>query len=362
MKHHPAETALYGGLDLHKNNVFCALLDEHRNVVLEKRLPNDFAVIQQTLEPFQKRIRALAVESTYNWYWLVDSLQAQGYDVRLANPALMHENVGLKHADDRTDARFIARQLSLDILPEGYIYPEETRGVRDLLRHRMHLVHHRAAELNRVAALVARQTGRDISAGKLTPQDLPALFENHAPSIEIAQSGLRHVEYLGGEIKAIEKRVESQLPDPAAYARLLAVPGIGKILGSCILLETGPVSRFKSAPHYASYCRAVPTEHTSNGKKKGEGNGKSGNRYLAWAYVEAANFAVRHSPEINAWFQRKHARTPGLRVVAVKALANKLAKACFFILRDGTAFDAARLVGHLKTKPKDPSKDKPEPA
>ena len=352
-----AATALYGGLDLHGNNVFCALLDATRNVVFERRLPNDLDTIGQALEPYQKRIRELAVESTYNWYWLVDGLTKRGYFVRLANPALMKENIGLKHANDKTDARFIARQLSFGSLPEGFIHPPETRGVRDLLRHRMHLVHHRTTELNRLSNLVARQTGRDISTAKITPEDLPALFDHHAPSIEIAQASLRHIEHLNTEVKALEKSVAKQLPDKTAYAHLVTVPGIGPILASCILLETGPVSRFKSAGHYASYCRAVPTEHTSNGKKKGEGNGKSGNRYLAWAFVEAANFAIRFDPALNAWFQRKQKRSRNLRVIAVKALANKLAKACYFILRDGTDFDAGRLVGTPKDTPRDTPKD-----
>jgi len=345
MKTSTQDTGLYGGLDLHGDNVFCALLDAERNVVFEKRLPNDIDTIRLALEPYKERIRELAVESTYNWYWLVDGLRRLGYAVRLANPARMQENIGLKHANDKTDARFIARQLTFGCLPEGYVYPEGTRGVRDLLRHRMHMVRHRSAELNRLGALAARQTGRGIGAAKVAPRELPALFGGHAPSIAIAEASLRHVEYLDGEIKALEKSVAAQIPDEAAYASLTAMPGIGKILASCILLETGPISRFKSAGNYASYCRAVPSEHTSNGKKKGEGNAKSGNRYLAWAFVEAANFAARHDPLIRAWLQRKQARSRGLRVVAIKALANKLAKACFFVLRDGAPFDSARLVG-----------------
>ena len=345
MKTSTANAGLYGGLDLHSDNVFCALLDAGRNAVFEKRLPNDLDAIRLALEPYRERIRELAVESTYNWYWLVDGLSRLGYAVRLANPARMQENIGLKHANDKTDARFIARQLTFGCLPEGYIYPEETRGVRDLLRHRMHMVRHRIAESNRLAALAARQTGRKPRVAKAAPKELLGLFDGHAPSVAIAEAGLRHIGYLDGEIKALERSVASQIPDKAAYENLTTVPGIGKILASCILLETGPVARFKSAGHYASYCRAVPSEHTSNGKKKGEGNGKCGNKYLAWAFVEAANFAVRFDPAINAWFQRKQARSRGLRVVAVKALANKLAKACFFILRDNAPFDAARLVG-----------------
>lgn len=127
------------------------------------------------------------------------------------------------------------------------------------------------------------------------------------------------------------------------YERLLGVAGIGRILGMTIMLETGPIGRFPGPGNYASYCRAVKSEHTSNERKKGEGNGKSGNRYLAWAYVEAAILAIRHSAELRAWYQRKAARTK--RVIALKALANKLAKACYFILRDGVEFDVRKLVG-----------------
>jgi transposase len=129
----------------------------------------------------------------------------------------------------------------------------------------------------------------------------------------------------------------------SGYERLLGVPGIGRILTMTIMLETGPLARFPGPGNYASYCRAVKTEHTTNDRKKGEGNGKSGNRYLAWAYIEAANFAVRYSQEIRAWYQRKEARTK--RVVALKALANKLSKACYFILHDRVEFDVHKLVG-----------------
>ncbi len=101
---------LYGGLDLHGNNVFFTLMDATRNVKFERRFPNDLTTIEDALKPFRKRIKELAVESTYNWYWLVDGLRKLKYQVRLANPAKMQENIGLKMADDKTDARFLARE------------------------------------------------------------------------------------------------------------------------------------------------------------------------------------------------------------------------------------------------------------
>ncbi|MBM4094442.1 MAG: IS110 family transposase [Planctomycetes bacterium] len=338
--------ALYGGLDLHGDNVFCSLLDTSRRVVYERRLPNDLAAIREALEPYRQRIKSLAVESTYNWYWLVDGLRALLYDTRLANPARMQENIGLKAANDKTDARFIARQLVNGTLPEGYVYPPEKRGVRDMLRRRLRLVQARTAEWLSLEGLVARQTGRDVGIRELKTCDIAEVLGGDKHALAMAQASYRHIAFLEAEVATLEKSVrqEADESDRRALARLMTVPGIGLTLSRTIILETGPVSRFRDAGHYASYCRAVKSEHTSNQRKKGEGNGKAGNRYLGWAFVEAANLSVRHCPELRAWFQRKAARS-GKRVIAVKALANKLAKACFFIMRDGTEFDVKRLVG-----------------
>ena len=337
---------LYGGMDLHGDNVFCSLLDEKYDVVYERRFPNDLATILQGLEPFRERLNGLAVESTYNWYWLVDGLQENKYPALLANPARMQENSGLKKADDKTDARFLAKQVAMGVLPQGYIYPREQRSLRDLLRRRLTLVHARTAEWLRLESLVARHTGRDLGLQALDTMsevELKGLLGKDELVLAMAKMSYEHIEFLNGKIKTIEDVVEPQVKLIENYAHLVTTPGIGRILAMTIRLETGPIGRFPGPGNYASYCRAVKTEHTSNGKKKGEGNSKSGNRYLAWAFVEAANFAVRYSPELRTWYQRKAAKTK--RVVAIKALTNKLSKACFFIMRDGVDFDVKKLIG-----------------
>jgi len=337
---------LYGGMDLHGDNVYCTLMDGEYRPVFERRLPNDLPTVLEALAPYRDRIAGLAVESTYNWYWLVDGLQAHEYPARLANPARMQENIGLKNANDKTDARFLAKQMVMGVLPEGYIYPKAERSVRDLLRRRMRLVSARTGEWLSLEGLVARHSGRDLgiqALNGLEAGELSALLGNDPLVLEAAQISYRHIAFLDKEVRAIEKAVQGRVKLSGGYERLLGVPGIGRILAMTIMLETGPITRFPGPGNYASYCRAVKTQHTSNERKKGEGNGKSGNRYLAWAYIEAANFAIRYSPELRAWYQRKASRTK--RVVALKALANKLAKACYFMLRDGVAFEVKRLVG-----------------
>ena len=159
--------ALYGGLDLHGDNVYCALLDEERRTVFAKRLPNDLPTIREALAPYRDRLRSLAVESTFNGYWRVDGLRAHEYPAVLANPAKMQQNIGLKHADDRSDAEFLARQQAMGVLPEGYGYPPEVRSVRDLLRRRMKLVRARTGEWLSLQSRVARHSGQDLDMGDL---------------------------------------------------------------------------------------------------------------------------------------------------------------------------------------------------
>ncbi len=118
------------------------------------------------------------------------------------------------------------------------------------------------------------------------------------------------------------------------------MPGIGATLATVIILETGPIDRFAEVGHFASYARCVDSVRTSNRKKKGEGNVKNGNKYLGWAFVEAANFARRYCAEANRFHARKKAKTNN--VVATKALAHKLARASYHILKEGKPFDVTR--------------------
>ncbi len=135
------------GIDLHSNNSYIAVIDTDNNRTFKKKARNNLSEIIKHLAPFEKQIKGIVVESTYNWYWLVDGLMDNGYQLHLANPSAIKQYEGLKHSDDITDAFHLANLLRLGILPEGYIYPKEERPVRDLLRKRLHLVQQRTAQI-----------------------------------------------------------------------------------------------------------------------------------------------------------------------------------------------------------------------
>src|SRR5262244_4477114 len=158
---------LYGGIDLHANNSVVVLLNEQDEVIYQKRLPNNLTTMLGQLAPYHTALQGVVVESTYNWYWLVDGLMEASDRVHLANPAAIQQYSGLQYTDDHSDARWLAHLLRLGVLPEGYMYPKAERAVRDLLRKRGQLVHQRTANVLSVQNILARNTGARFSVKRL---------------------------------------------------------------------------------------------------------------------------------------------------------------------------------------------------
>src|SRR5215831_4663388 len=158
---------LYGGIDLHANNRVVVLLNAQDQVIYHRRLANHLPTILEQLAPYQADITGVVVESTYNWYWLVDGFMEAGYRVHLANPAAMQQYSGLKYTDDRSDARWLAHVLRLGVLPEGYLYPQAQRPVRDVLRKRAHLVEPQTAKVLSVHNIMLRHTGTRLSTNRI---------------------------------------------------------------------------------------------------------------------------------------------------------------------------------------------------
>jgi transposase len=177
------------------------------------------------------------------------------------------------------------------------------------------------------------------------------LGEKEAPWPELPDRNVRlgvhahraTIKVLTKQIETIEATILKQVKTIPEYKILLTVPGIGPVIAWTIVLEAGDLSRFANVGHFASYCRCVDSKRLSNGKKKGENNAKNGNPYLSWAFFEAAHFAIQYLPAAKGFYDRKAAqRNP---ILAMKALSHKLARACYYVMRDRVSFDPTRLFG-----------------
>jgi transposase len=262
-----------------------------------------------------------------------------GYQyVHLANPSAMKQYEGIKHVDDQHDAFFLAQMLILGILPQGYIYPKEERPVRDLARKRLFLVRQKTSHILSLQSLIMRCCAKRVSASEirnLTTKDLkPLLKEKHI--VLSAQANLEAIGFLKQQIRRLEKTIQKEVKLNKAFKPLMTVPGIGVILAMTIMLEVGDIGRFPRVWNFASYCRCVSSKRLSDGKIKGHGNRKNGNRYLSWAFTEAAHFSRRYHEQFRSYYNRKVAQAN--TSLATKALSNKLARICYYIMRDQVPF------------------------
>ncbi|MDT8283808.1 MAG: IS110 family transposase [Gammaproteobacteria bacterium] len=335
------------GIDLHSNNNVICIIDHTGKIEFRHRLANDLQLILSVLEQYRDHLSGVVVESTFNWYWLVDGLMDAGYYVELANPAAMKQYEGLKYTDDHSDAAWLANCFRLGLLKKakGYIYPREVRQVRDLLRKRLQLVHQRTANILSIQNLTARNTGGSINSREvkqLTEERIYQMF----PEVNLAMAAIANLhvmQTLNSEVKILEQEVNKQVISDNQYEILMGVSGIGKILGMTIHLETGDINRFAHVGNYSSYCRCVESRRTSNDKVKGRGNRKNGNKYLAWAFMEAAHFAIRHHDLVQSYYHRK--LTKCKKIVALKTVSHKLARACYWVMKNREPYDINRAFG-----------------
>lgn len=334
-------------VDLHSDNGYYGIVEPDGKRIYQRKLPNNLSCILRELEPFRQTLRCVVVESTYNWYWLADGLMENGYNVRLANPAKFQKYNDLKYADDKSDTFFLTEMERLSILPTGYIYPKQERYIRDLLRRRMLLVQQKTSHIHSLQSLISRQTGGSLGSNVirgLEVEDIEEVLPGQDRFVQLSgTTNIAMVGFLKDRIRILEKAVLAEAKLRPEYEKLQTIPGIGIILALTIMYETGDIGRFDSAGNYVSYCRCVKSSYMTNGKKKGEGNRKNGNKYLSWAYVEAANFARRHCEEAKKYYQRKLAKSKN--VIATKALAAKLCRGAYFIMRDQAVFDVKKMFG-----------------
>jgi transposase len=338
----------YSGIDLSARDSHLCVVDENLSIHLQQKAVNELPRIAHLLEPFKPDLQ-IVVESTFNWYWLVDGLQALGFDVCLAHTLGLAMITQAKVKTDRRDAFTLAKLLRAGVIPKAYIYPAETRPLRDLLRRRMQVVGLRAREYGGLRQLLLREGILSSSRNEIKHADDQELRQwfSHPLVVINASHRLERIELLSKQITQLEQTIVELTRQKGDYKRLLGIPGIGPILALTILYEVGEVSRFSNVRQFSSYCRLVPGVAQSGQVSRRGRSSKQGNHYLKSAFNQAAIAAVRSYCAIKRCFERQLARHRGSarKLVAYNIIAHKLAQAVYHVLKDGTEYQEELLFG-----------------
>ena len=314
----------YCGIDLSARTSQVCVIDEGMSVLVQEKVTNELHRITGLIEPYKESLQAV-VESSFNWYWLVDGLQEAGYDVCLAHPFGLYMITAAKVKTDRRDAFALAKLLKAGMIPEAYIYPKEHRSVRDLIRRRSRLVRLRAEEYGSLRRMLMRygildHTRNDIK--RAIEQDIELWFKDRVIQLHARQE-LRRIWLYTEQIRSLEQVIHQAAKNRPEFDLLLSVPGLGNILALTILYETGDISRFESARHFSSYCRLVP------------------------GIAQSGASSRRGRPKIRRSFDRhvRRHRGRGAKLVAYNIIGHKLAQAVYHILRDGSEYKEELLFG-----------------
>jgi transposase len=322
------------GIDLHKSRSHVAVIDEHGELSVSRRIANDPDTFVELLGGLEGETQ-IAVEATYGWEWLAELLEDAGYDLHLAHPLRTKAIAAARVKTDAVDARTLAQLLRADLLPEAYVAPRELRDLRDLLRQRVVLTQMRSALKNRVHALLARQGIRhdhaDLfgRAGQVTLKQLP-LRPQPRHRLEVL---LRLIGDFDREIDALATEIDRLAKHDPRVEVLTQLRGIGRYIAMLIIAEVGEVERFPSARHLCAWAGLTPTVRSSDGKARLGHISRLGSSTLRWALVEAAQHAQRGGGPLRESFERIAKRRG--RQVAKVATARKLLTLCYYGLRDG---------------------------
>ncbi len=336
------------GIDLHAQTMTICIMDKNGKILVRKSIKCEIGLLMDLLKPFLKSI-TVGVESTYNWYWLLDGLKRYQVPCHLGHALYIKRMSGNKHKRDPVDARGIADLLRTNRFPLAYDYPEQMRGTRDLLRRRLMFVRKRAATYthlqNTLNSHGFMQPFRDAVRRKGDRRTLEQLPRQKDVGKNIT-CDLDYIEALDTIINKLEKTVvESAHHHNRKHYKLLhTIPGVGKITALTMLYETHTIDRFKSAQCYSSYCRVVGADNESGGTLYGHTtNDKIGNPYLKWALSEIGIKMVDQSPLISEWFDKQLAQHG--KGSAMARLRHKIAIAVYYMLKHEIVFDEYTFLG-----------------
>src|SRR5215831_18527269 len=345
MRFYTQQHQFYCGIDRHARTMYLCILNQDGEIMLHRNMKARPEMLLKAIAPYRDDI-VVAVECIFTWYWLADLCAREGIPFVLGHALYMKAIHGGKAKNDKIDAHKIAVLLRGGMLPQAYVYPADMRATRDLLRRRMYLTRKRAELLAHIQNTNSQYNLPEIGKKLAYKANRPGVAERF-PDLAVQKSmevDLTLLGYYEPLLRDLELHIvkAAQQHDPNTLYLLQTVPGIGKILSLVLLYEIHDIQRFPRVQDFVSYCRLVKCAKESAGKRYGTSGAKIGNAYLKWAFSEAAVLFLRNHPagqKYLARLEKKHGTGKALTI-----LAQKLARAVYYMLRRDTVFDMDRFL------------------
>lgn len=345
MRFYTKQHDFYCGIDLHTNKMYLCILDQQNNVVYHRNIKANPEAFLHAIRPFRENI-VIAAECMFAWYWLADICYEEKIPFILGHALYMRAIHGGKSKNDKIDSRKIAQLLKGGLVPMAYVYPQEMRATRDLLRRRNHFMRKRA-ELFAHIQNTAKQYNLPDPLGRIAKPKNRTDVVDRFPDPAVRRSIQANLDLIASYdtiIHSLEYNLikSAKHHDPIAYALLKTIPGVGRIIALNILYEVENINRFPNVQNFVSYSRLVKCAKESNGKLYGSSGKKIGNAHLRWAFSEAAQLFLKGNPEgkkLHARLVKKHNKGKALSI-----LAHKIGRAVYFMLKNNKPFDMKKFM------------------
>lgn len=335
----------YCGIDLHARLLYVCIIDQEGNPCVHKEISADPEKLHALLKPYIGNI-VVGVECMHCWYWVADFCADLGVDFILGHALYMKAIHGGKAKNDRIDSFKIATLIRGGNFPLAYVYPKEMRATRDLLRRRMAIVRHGA---NLKAHVVNTTSQYNLPPNKVNLKNVSAREQLKSTFPELSVQKNIHLDMVildcyAEQLSKVEWFIEQQAKqhNPVYLHLLKSISGIGRILALTIIYEIGHIDRFESVQKFASYSRLVKCKAESAGKQYGTQGNKIGNAHLKWAFSEAAVLYLRGNKKAQKYLLKLQKRMS--KAKALSALAHKLGRCIYFMLKNETVFDENKFL------------------
>jgi len=346
---------LYTGVDYHRSFSYLTTMNEKGKIITQKKLPSNGEIVD-FLKEFGEEME-VAIEATPSWYWLYDSLEDEGFKVKLSHPLKTKAIASAKVKTDKIDSATLAHLLRSNLLPLSYVPEKTIRLNRELLRYRASLVKVQTRVKNKIHTILAKNNVTHSYTDLFGKQGIAflqslTLTENYKIALE---GYLTVLDAVRKEIRLASSKVKQLAEEDRDSLLLMTIPGMGYYSALLTKSEIGDIKRFRSAKQLCSYAGLVPSTHASGNTCFHGHITKQGSRWLRWILVEAAIHAVKR-PGILRRFYFKIERKKGGQIAKV-ATARKLLEWIYHILRDGRTYQEMEKIADLlgRGEPGNPS-------